>query len=209
MFVFRFLLSELLFLASVLAFYSLSRYSPSDGFLLKKFINSNKMPYFRDFYFYDFRLKEMKFTKWKRFAVGTLKRKLQKIYHIFHICKDVMSFVFCCRKWNCSFLLLFLLLFFVEILAIKGISFIVRLMVSHWWFVFLKSYYYLNFSSWGLLLNRSWVACCKAAFTRCSCVIASWITLWITLFFWSISLSRFAPLRVFFWKNVVVIVVIN
>ena len=57
MFVFRFLLSELLFLASVLAFYSLSRYSPSDGFLLKKFINSNKMPYFRDFYFYDFRFK--------------------------------------------------------------------------------------------------------------------------------------------------------
>ena len=59
MFVFRFLLSEmkLLILASVLAFYSLSRYSLSDGFLLKKFINSNKMPYFRDFYFYDFRFK--------------------------------------------------------------------------------------------------------------------------------------------------------
>ena len=30
-------------------------------------------------------------------------------------------------------------------------------MVSYWRFLFLKSYYYLNFSSWGLLLNRSWV----------------------------------------------------
>ena len=65
-------------------------------------------------------------------------------------------------------------------------------MVSHWRFCFLKSH---------LQILPSWVACCKAAFTCCSCVIISSITLWITLFFWSISLSRFAPLRVFFLKK--------
>ena len=64
-------------------------------------------------------------------SVGTLKM-------------SCLSFVFCCRKWNCSFL--FLSSLFILCCDTR------HQIVSHWRFLFLKSYYYLNFSSWGLLL---------------------------------------------------------
>ena len=55
---------------------------------LKKFINSNKMSFSRENVIFEIFIsltsvsKEMKFTKWKRFAVLTFFRKFQKIYHI-------------------------------------------------------------------------------------------------------------------------------
>ena len=154
MFVFRFLLSEmkLLILASVLAFYSLSRYSLSDGFLLKKFINSNKMPYFRDFYFYDFRFKRDEVHEMEKVCCWDFKAETSKnlshlsylqrchVFRFFAVGNETAHSCFC----SCF---CFLLLFFVEILAIKGISFIVRVMVSHWCFLFLKSYFCLNLPS--------------------------------------------------------------
>ena len=53
-----------------------------------------KKCFFRDFHFYNFRLKrdrvhEIEFTRWKKFLVGTLMLVLLKIYLIFRIHKDV------------------------------------------------------------------------------------------------------------------------
>ena len=83
---------------------------PCDGYNFLDFIEKTlsirtkccsreKMLFSRFLYLRLSFLKEMKFMEWKRFAVE--------------------SFVFCCREWNCSFLLLSSLLFFVAILAIR------------------------------------------------------------------------------------------
>ena len=85
---------------------------PCDGYNFLDFIEKTlsirtkccsreKMLFSRFLYLRLSFLKEMKFMEWKRFAVE--------------------SFVFCCREWNCSFLLLSSLLFFVAILAIRWI----------------------------------------------------------------------------------------
>ena len=123
MFVFRFLLSEmkLLILASVLAFYSLSRYSPLDGFsltvfvfeklLLLKFFVVRSTADFRDFYFYDFRFKRDDVHGMEKVCGWDFKAEVAKNYvclSFFAVGNETAHSCFCPR-----------FLFFVAILAIR------------------------------------------------------------------------------------------